>query len=94
MPAPAWGDYQEDPTASNKMRVQGLVGALPNQYAKEIGYAVDVPRDHWGPGQWPLEGMVQDPNDKQLVRENAPMIELIWNLWQVQLPRLAGADLS
>lgn len=38
--------------------------------------------------------MVQDPNDKQLVRENAPMIELIWNLWQVQLPPLAEADLS
>jgi hypothetical protein len=92
--AAAWGDYQEDPTASNKLRVQGLVGALPGQYAKEIGYAVDVPRDHWGLGQWPLDGMVQDPNDKQLVRENAPMIELIWNLWQVQLPPLAEADLS
>jgi hypothetical protein len=92
--AAAWGDYSEDANASNKMRVQGLVGALPGNLAKEIGYAVDVPRDHWGPGQWPLEDMVQNPEDKQLVRENAPVIELIWNLWQVRLPGLVDADLS
>jgi hypothetical protein len=48
--ADGWGNYQEDPSARNKMRVQGIVGALPGNYAKEIGYAVDVPRDHWGPG--------------------------------------------
>ena len=92
--ATAWGDYQEDPSASSKIRVQGLVGALPGNLAKEIGYAVDVPRDHWGMGQWPLDGMVQDSEDKKLVRENAPMIELIWNLWQVRLPGLVDADLS
>lgn len=92
--AAAWGDYQEDPSVSNKIRVQGLVGALPGNFVKEIGYAVDVPRDHWGPGQWPLEGMVQDPDDRKLVRENAPMIELIWNLWQLPLPPLGEADLS
>lgn len=55
--------------------------------AKEIGYEVDVLRDLWGPGQWPLDVFVADPKDKKLVRENAPMIELIWNLIQVQLPR-------
>jgi hypothetical protein len=92
--AAAWGDYQEDPSAGNKMRVQGLVGALPGNFVKEIGYAVDVPRDHWGPGQWPLDGMVQNPEDKKLVHDNAPMIELIWNLWQVRLPGLVEADLS
>jgi hypothetical protein len=92
--AAAWGDYQEDASISNKMRVQGLVGALPGNCAKEIGYAVDVPRDHWGPGQWPLDDMVQNPDDKKLVRENAPMIELIWNLWQVRLTGLVDADLS
>jgi hypothetical protein len=92
--ADAWGDYQESPSASKKIRVQGLVGALPTHVAKLIGYAVDVPRGYWAPHQWPLEGFVQSPDDKELVRENAPMIELIWNLWQVQLPHTAGADLS
>lgn len=92
--AAAWGEYQEEPSTGNKMRVRGLVGALPGNFVKEIGYAVDVPRDHWGPGQWPLDDMVQDPEDKKLVRENAPMIELIWNLWQVRLPGLVDADLS
>ena len=29
-----------------------------------------------------------DPKDKKLVRENAPMIELMWNLIQVQLPEI------
>lgn len=92
--AAAWGEYLEDSSTSNKTRVQGLVGALPGNFVKEIGYAVDVPRDHWGPGQWPLDNMVRDPEDKKLVRENAPMIELIWNLWQVRLPSLVDADLS
>jgi hypothetical protein len=92
--AAAWGDYQADPSASNKARVQGLVGALPGNFAKEIGYAVDVPRDHWGPGQWPLDRIVQNPEDKELVRENAPVIELIWNLWQVRLHGVVDADLS
>jgi hypothetical protein len=92
--AAAWGDYQENPSARNKTRVQGLVGALPTHLAKLIGYAVDVPRGFWGPDQWPLEGFVQKPEDKELVRENAPMIELIWNLWQVQLPATVDADLS
>jgi hypothetical protein len=92
--AVAWGDFQEDSSARNKIRVQGLVGALPTHLAKLIGYAVDVPRGSWGPDQWPLEAFVQAPEDKELVRENAPMIELIWNLWQVQLPATVDADLS
>jgi hypothetical protein len=92
--AAAWGDYQDDPSASNKLRVQGLVGALPTNVVKEIGYAVDVPRDYWGPGQLPLEGLVQKPEDRELVRRDAPLIELIWNLWQVQLPGIVDADLS
>ncbi|GJN99104.1 hypothetical protein NJB1907f44_48910 [Mycobacterium marinum] len=92
--ADAWGHYQDDPSAGNKMRVQGIVGALPGNCAKEIGYAVDVPRDHWAPGQWPLEGLVENPDDRELVRQNAPMIELIWNLWQVGLRGLVDADLS
>ena len=61
--------------------------------AKEIGYEVDVLRDLWGPGQWPLEIFVQ-PEDQKLVRENAPMIELMWNLIQVQLPEIVDADNS
>jgi hypothetical protein len=92
--AAAWGDYQEDSTNRNKIRVQGLVGALPLHLAKLIGYAVDVPRGLWGPDQWPLEAFIQAPHNKELVRKNAPMIELIWNLWQVQLPATVDADLS
>jgi hypothetical protein len=62
--------------------------------AKEIGYEVDVLRDLWGPHQWPLDVFVADPKDKKLVRENAPMIELMWNLMQVQLPEIVDADNS
>ena len=47
---------------------------------REMGFAVDVPRDFWGENQWPLDVFVQDARDKVLVRENAPMIELMWNL--------------
>jgi hypothetical protein len=50
--------------------------ALPGNYAKEIGYAVDVLRDFWGPDQWPLENFVLDKKDKELVRQNAPIIGL------------------
>jgi hypothetical protein len=92
--ADAWGEYQADPSARNKARVQGIVGALPTNFVKEIGLAVDVPRDHWGPHQYPLEVFVQSPEDRELVRRDAPLIELIWNLWQVQLPGLVDADLS
>jgi hypothetical protein len=62
------------------MRVQALVGALPSNMLREMGFAVDVPRDFWGENQWPLDVFVQDARDKELVRENAPMIELMWNL--------------
>jgi hypothetical protein len=92
--AAAWANYQEDPSAGNRIRVQGLVGALPTNFVKEIGRAVDVPRDHWGPHQYPLEVFVQSPEDRELVRRDAPLVELIWNLWQVQLPGLVDADLS
>lgn len=91
--AGAWGTYQANSTPHNKMRVQGLVAALPGNFAKEIGYAVDVPRDFWGPDQWPLENFAQ-AKDRKLVRENAAMIELIWNLWQVQLPEEVEGDNS
>jgi hypothetical protein len=77
------------------MRVQAIVGALPTNFAREIGYAVDVPRDFWGEHQWPFENSVPDnAEDQELVRENAAMIELIWNLRQVQIPVLVDADLS
>jgi hypothetical protein len=56
--------------------------------------AVDVPRDFWGEHQWPFENWVQEAKDKKLVRENAPMIELMWNLTWVQIPRLREGDLS
>jgi hypothetical protein len=92
--AGAWGDFQNDPSPRNKLRVQGLVGALPTNFVKEIGLAVDVPRDHWGPHQYPLEVFVQSPEDRELVQRDAPIIELIWNLWQVQLPGVAETDLS
>lgn len=93
--ADAWAMYQEDSSTRNKIRVQAIVGALPTNFAREIGYIVDVPRDFWGDGQWPFEGWVpENPEDQQLIRENAPMIELIWNLRQVQLPVFVEPDLS
>ncbi len=92
--AAAWGDYKANQTAQNKTRVQGLVSALPSNMVRAIGFEVDVPRDFWGRDQWPFENFVQDRKDKQLVRENAPMIELLWNLTWVQIPRLREGDLS
>lgn len=77
------------------MRVQAMVGALPTNFAREIGYQVDVPRDFWGDGQWPPEIWTPDsPGDQILQRENAAMIELIWNLRQVQIPVFVESDLS
>jgi hypothetical protein len=58
------------------------------------GGFIDPRNAFWAPHQWPLERFVQPPEDKELVCENKPMIELIWNLWQVQLPGLVEADLS
>lgn len=92
--ASAWGDYKDNQTAQNKTRVQGLVSALPSNMVRAIGFEVDVPRDFWGMHQWPFENFVQDANDKKLVRENAPMIELMWNLTWVQIPRMREGDLS
>jgi hypothetical protein len=92
--ADAWGAYKEDASPRNKIRVQALVAAVPGNMAKEIGYEADVLRDLWGPHQWPLDVFVADPKDKKLVRENAPMIELMWNLMQVQLPEIVDADNS
>ena len=92
--ADAWGAFQADANPRNKARVQALVAALPGNMVKEMGYAVDVPRDHWGPDQWPLDVFVQEEKDKKLVRENAPMIELMWNLMWVQIPEIAEADQS
>jgi hypothetical protein len=90
----AWGAFNADATPQNKTRVQALVGALPSNMVREIGYAVDVPRDFWGPGQWPLELWTQDENDKKLVRENSAMVELMWNLTWVQIPRVGEGDIS
>lgn len=92
--AGAWAEYQTSATPQNKMQVQALVSALPTNMVREIGFAVDVPRDFWGNRQWPLENFVQDANDKALVRDNAPMIELMWNLTWVQIPQVAEADAS
>lgn len=91
----AWGEYTADSSQHNKMRVQAIVGALPTNFAREIGYAVDVPRDFWGIHQWPFENWFPDnAEDQKLVRENAAMIELIWNLRQVQIPAMVESDLS
>lgn len=92
--AAAWGDYKDKQTPQNKMRVQGLVSALPGNMVRAMGFEVDVPRDFWGLHQWPFENFVQDAKDKKLVRENAPMIELMWNLTWVQIPRQRESDLS
>ena len=93
--ADAWGAYSADSSQHNKMRVQAIVGALPTNFAREIGYAVDVPRDFWGDHQWPFENWVPDNiEDQKLVSENAAMIELIWNLRQVQIPVFVEPDLS
>lgn len=92
--AAAWGDFKANGTAQNKMRVQGLVSALPSNMVRAMGFEVDVPRDFWGTHQWPFENFVQDATDKKLVRENAPMIELVWNMTWVQIPRRREGDLS
>lgn len=92
--ADAWGAFQSDASVRNKARVQALVSALPSNMVREIGFAVDVPRDHWGPQQWPLEIWAFEENDKPLVRENAAMIELMWNLTWVQIPPIVEADIS
>lgn len=93
--AGAWADYQSDATPQHKMRVQALVSALPSNMVREMGHAVDVPRDYWGENQWPQDEFVQDANDKQLVRDNAAMIELMWNLRWVQIPQFTEhSDLS
>lgn len=91
----AWAVYQLDSTPQNKMRVQAIVGALPTNFAREIGYQVDVPRDFWGRNQWPPDIWAPDsPEDQDLLRDNAAMIEVIWNLRQVQLPVFVESDLS
>ncbi|KMO76877.1 hypothetical protein MCHLDSM_03026 [Mycolicibacterium chlorophenolicum] len=93
--ATAWGEYCEDPTERKKMRVQALVGALPTNFVREIGYQVDVTRDYWGIDQWPPEVWTPDSTDDQeLLRRNAAMIELAWNLRQVQIPKFVEIDLS
>lgn len=92
--AGAWGDFKAKDTPQTRSRVQGLVSALPSNMVRAMGNAVDVPRDFWGEHQWPFENWVQERKDKQLVRENAPMIELMWNLTWVQIPRVRGGDLS
>jgi len=92
--AAAWGDYKDKETPQNRTRVQALVSALPSNMVRAMGFAVDVPRDFWGEHQWPFENWVQDAQDKKLVRENAPMIELMWNLTWVQIPRVREGDLS
>ncbi|WP_336513299.1 hypothetical protein [Mycobacteroides franklinii] len=91
--ADAWGDFKTKETPQNRIRVQGLVSALPSNMVRAIGFAVDVPRDFWGEHQWPFENFVQ-AKDKKLVRDNAPMIELTWNLMWVQIPRVREGDLS
>jgi hypothetical protein len=91
----AWATYQADSSAQNKIRVQVIVGALPTNFAREIGYQVDVPRDFWGNDQWPPELWVGDRvEDQALLRENAAVIELLWNLRQVQIPVFVEPDLS
>nr|WP_208411202.1 hypothetical protein [Mycolicibacterium fluoranthenivorans] len=92
--AAAWSEFKSNESPQAKIRVQGLVSALPSNMVRAMGFAVDVPRDFWGVNQWPFEEWVQDPADRDLVRENAPMIELIWNLTWVQIPRVRGGDLS
>lgn len=89
----AWGDFTTKETNQNKMRVQAIVSALPSNMVRAIGSAVDVPRDFWGEHQWPLENFAH-AKDRNLVREAAPMIELIWNLTWVQIPVLQESDLS
>ena len=65
----------------------GCKASSPTNFAREIGHAVDVPRDFWGAHQWPFEEWFpDDPEGQTLVRENAAAIELIWNLRDVQIP--------
>lgn len=78
--ADAWSEYRQNPTdAKLKLRVQILVASLPPQFAREMGYAVDVARDVWGEGEWPFESFVAD-TDADVIKDVLPEIELLWNM--------------
>ncbi|MFE7421119.1 hypothetical protein [Rhodococcus sp. NPDC057529] len=76
----AYSAYKQDPTAAGmKLRVQLLVAALPPSLAREIGYEVDVARDVWGDSEYPLEQCLAE-EDRHLVDDLLPEIELMWNV--------------
>lgn len=86
----AYAQYKVDPTGpGNRLRVQLLTAALPPRLAREIGYEVDVPRDVWGPDEYPFHHHL-DPADAHLIEDIVPELELIWNMRQVEGTRVYG----
>lgn len=79
----AYSRWKADPSdPAKKLRVQLLVAALPPDLAREIGYQVDVARDVWGPEEYP-PFMFVSAEDRHLVEDEFPEIELMWNMRQV-----------
>lgn len=75
-----WKFDRDDP--KKKLRVQLLTAALPPSIAREIGYEVDVARDVWGNGEYPLVFHVAD-EDRELIEPVQAEIELMWNMRQL-----------
>ncbi|WP_280254030.1 hypothetical protein [Nocardia abscessus] len=91
----AWPKYVEDTgNFAAKLRVQALVSALPMNYAKEIGFAVDVPRGYWGPEQWPFDKFAFSDSDKVIAVDDAAVIELLWNIMDTQFEPIARSEYS
>lgn len=79
----AYSDWIENPEdAKTKLRVQLLTAALPPSMAREIGFEVDVLRDAWGRGWYPLENHVAQ-EDAHLLDGVIPQVELVWNMHQL-----------
>lgn len=76
----AFAEWKTDrASAAKKLKVQLLVAALPPQFAREIGFQVDVARDVWGPYEYPLSEHVS-PEDRHLIADIEAELELIWNM--------------
>lgn len=84
-----WIAARED--AGKKLRVQLLAASLPPGMAREIGHEVDVLKDAWGRGWFPLEDHVA-AEDAHLLDGVLPHIELVWNMHQLSGYRVQYAD--
>ncbi|AUN39876.1 hypothetical protein ASU32_07490 [Tsukamurella tyrosinosolvens] len=79
----AYGEWKLDRSdPAKKLRVQLLTAALPPSMAREVGYEVDVARDVWGQGEYPLALHVAE-KDLELIAGIEAEIELMWNVRQL-----------